>query len=108
MQRRLVELLTAEGVSQLEIGRVIAIDGKTLRKHYRRELNIGAAKLESALVDHLLRIACGRDGTAFRARRAWLGIVRRVFAFSRCGLAEEVGFEPTVRFPARRFSRPVP
>ena len=23
-------------------------------------------------------------------------------------LAEEVGFEPTVRFPARRFSRPVP
>ena len=24
------------------------------------------------------------------------------------GLAEEVGFEPTVRFPARRFSRPLP
>jgi hypothetical protein len=23
-------------------------------------------------------------------------------------MAEEVGFEPTVRFPARRFSRPVP
>ena len=23
------------------------------------------------------------------------------------GMAEEVGFEPTVRFPARRFSRPV-
>jgi len=23
-------------------------------------------------------------------------------------VAEEVGFEPTVRFPARRFSRPVP
>ncbi|MGR9192006.1 hypothetical protein [Rhizobium leguminosarum] len=69
MQRRLVELLTAEGVSQLEIGRVIAIDGKTLRKRYRRELDVGAAKLEAALVGQLLRIAGGKGAVAFKAIR---------------------------------------
>ncbi|MBY5501247.1 hypothetical protein HFO82_21870 [Rhizobium leguminosarum] len=67
MQSRLVQVLAAHGIPQREICRALAIDPKTLRLHYRRELDIGAAKLESALVDHLLRIARGRDGTAFRA-----------------------------------------
>ncbi|MDR9813759.1 hypothetical protein [Rhizobium hidalgonense] len=67
MQRRLVQMLASQGIPQPEICRVVDVSAKTLRKHYRRELNIGAVKLETALVDHLLRIACGRDGTAFRA-----------------------------------------
>ncbi|MGO8235823.1 hypothetical protein ACC811_10140 [Rhizobium ruizarguesonis] len=35
----------------------IEIFAKTLRKRYRKQLDIGAAKLEAALVEHLLRLA---------------------------------------------------
>lgn len=45
------------------------IDGKTLRRRYRRELDRGAAKVEAALVMHLFRLANGSDGVAFKAIR---------------------------------------
>ncbi|WHO79688.1 hypothetical protein [Rhizobium leguminosarum] len=67
MQRRLVLALAALGVPQLEIGRVLEIDPKTLRRYYRRELNVGAVKLEAALIGHLLRLAAGDDDIALRA-----------------------------------------
>jgi DNA-binding CsgD family transcriptional regulator len=67
MHRRLVQVLAAQGVPQREICRVLEIDEKTLRKHFRHELDVGASKLEAALIMHLHRIACGRDGTALRA-----------------------------------------
>lgn len=67
--RRLVQMLAGEGVPQLEICRVLDISAKTLRKRYRRELDIGSAKLEAALVVNLLRIAGGNDGIALKAIR---------------------------------------
>ncbi|NKJ91693.1 hypothetical protein GFM14_08705 [Rhizobium leguminosarum bv. viciae] len=67
MQRRLVQVLAAQGVPQREICRVLDISGKTLRKRCRRELNVGAAKLEAALIGHLLRLAAGDDDVALRA-----------------------------------------
>ncbi|WP_370073306.1 hypothetical protein [Sinorhizobium fredii] len=67
MSARLVELLTAEGVFQLELCRILEIDPKTLRKHYRAELDRGAAKLEAKLIGHLLRIASGTGATALKA-----------------------------------------
>ncbi len=69
IQRRLVQMLAAEGVPQREICRLLAIDPKTLRKRYRRELDVGAAKLECALTFHLLRIAGGRGAVALKAIR---------------------------------------
>ncbi|MGR8961003.1 hypothetical protein [Rhizobium leguminosarum] len=69
LQRRLVQELAAHGIPQLEIGRALAVDPKTLRKRYRRELDIGAAKLECALTFHLLRIAGGRGAVALKAIR---------------------------------------
>ncbi len=65
--RRVVELLAAEGIPQSQICRVLEIDEKTLRKHFRRELDRGAAKLEAALIGHLLRLTSGNDGVALRA-----------------------------------------
>lgn len=69
IQRRLVQMLASEGVPQAQICRILAIDPKTARKHYRRELDIGAAKLEAALISHLLRIARGKGAVAFKAIR---------------------------------------
>ena len=69
MQRRLVQVLAAHGIPQREIGRALEIDPKTLRLHYRRELGIGSAKLEAALIGHLLRLANGGDDVALRAIR---------------------------------------
>ncbi|WP_234828063.1 RNA polymerase subunit sigma-70 [Sinorhizobium fredii] len=65
--RMVVELLAGAAVPQAEICGVLEIDPKTLRRHYRRELDRGAAKVEAALVMHLHRIASGSDGTALRA-----------------------------------------
>jgi DNA-binding CsgD family transcriptional regulator len=65
--RRVVELMAAKGIPQAQICAVLDISQKTLRKHYGAELRRGASKLEAALIMHLHRIACGRDGTALRA-----------------------------------------
>nr|WP_080635976.1 hypothetical protein [Rhizobium leguminosarum] len=80
MQRRLVLILTAEGVPQVQICRILAISQKTARKHYRRELDIGAAKLEAALIAHLLRFSSGSDDVALRAI---LFLLRCRFGWSR-------------------------
>ncbi|ASY70314.1 hypothetical protein SF83666_c29070 [Sinorhizobium fredii CCBAU 83666] len=78
MQRRLVQMLASRGVPQFHICRALGIDEKTLRKHYRHELDVGAAKLEAALIGHLLRLAGGKGAVALtaitfllRARFGW-------------------------------------
>ncbi|MER9965590.1 hypothetical protein [Mesorhizobium sp. M0060] len=65
--RRFVEALAGIAVSQAEIATALAITLPTLRKHYRAELDRGAARVEAKLVGHLLRLANGSDGTALRA-----------------------------------------
>lgn len=67
MQRRLVEVLAAQGIPQSHISGTLGIDGKTLRRRYRRELDIGAAKLEAALALRLLDIAGGKSAVALKA-----------------------------------------
>lgn len=67
MQRRLVQMLASQGIPQPEICRVLGISAKTLRKHYRRELHIGASKLEAALIIHLYRLASGNGPVALKA-----------------------------------------
>ncbi|RWO25254.1 MAG: RNA polymerase subunit sigma-70 [Mesorhizobium sp.] len=65
--RRLVELLGGAAVPQPEICSALRIDQKTLRKHYRRELDRGSAMVEAKLAGNLLRLAGGNDGTALKA-----------------------------------------
>jgi hypothetical protein len=43
-QRRMVESLAGFGMQQDSIARLVDIDPKTLRKHFRRELDCGADK----------------------------------------------------------------
>lgn len=65
--RRFVEVMAGAGVPQSEIAYVLAVTVPTLRKHYRDELQRGAAIVQSRLAGHLLRIASGRDATALKA-----------------------------------------
>ncbi|RWO51140.1 MAG: hypothetical protein EOS13_21730 [Mesorhizobium sp.] len=67
MDRRAVEALAGMAVSQAEIATVLAITLPTLRKHYRAELDRGAALVEAELVRNLIRLAGGSDGVALRA-----------------------------------------
>jgi len=73
-------MLASQGIPQREIGRVMEIDPKTLRRYYREQLNVGAAKLEAALVGHLLRLAAGTDDVALRAI---IFLLRSRFGWSR-------------------------
>jgi len=65
--RRLVEVLTAEGLSQREICSILAVTPKTLRLRYREELDRGSAHLEASLAMHLYRLAGGKSAVALRA-----------------------------------------
>ncbi|OOO44396.1 RNA polymerase subunit sigma-70 [Rhizobium leguminosarum bv. viciae USDA 2370] len=64
---RVVRVLAEHGIPQFQIARVLDIDEKTLRLHYRRELDVGAARLEAALALRLYAIAGGKGAIALRA-----------------------------------------
>ncbi|WP_234913754.1 MULTISPECIES: hypothetical protein [Sinorhizobium] len=59
--------MAGAGVPQSEIAAALAVTMPTLRKHYRDELQRGAAIVEARLAGRLMRIASGKDGTALKA-----------------------------------------
>lgn len=63
-QRQLVQLHTTVGTTQETICRIVGIDLKTLRKHYRDELDLGKAKANAAIGGALFNKAKGGDTTA--------------------------------------------
>lgn len=67
VRRRFVEVMAGAAVPQAEIAAVIGVTEPTLRRHYRRELDRGAARVQVKLVGNLLRIANGTGGTALKA-----------------------------------------
>jgi hypothetical protein len=70
--RRQVEAMTAYGVPEAVIARVLAIDPKTLRKHYREELDIGQVKATARVAESLFRKALGDGSQAVTAAIFWL------------------------------------
>ena len=58
---RQVEAMAAYGIPEADIARVLGIDPKTLRKHYREELDTGSIKANSRIAESLYRKAMG-DG----------------------------------------------
>ena len=53
VSRRQVEAMAAYGVPEADIARVLCIDPKTLRKHYRDELDTGSIKANSRIAESL-------------------------------------------------------
>jgi hypothetical protein len=56
-QRRMVESLAGLGMPHDSIARLVDIDAKTLRKHFRRELDCGADKANAQVLSTLHKMA---------------------------------------------------
>jgi hypothetical protein len=70
--RRQVEALAAYGVPERDIGRVVGIDPKTLRKHYRDELDLGATKATAKVAEFLFRKATTEGPQCVTAAIFWM------------------------------------
>jgi hypothetical protein len=70
--RRQVEALAGYGVPEADIAGVIDIDPKTLRKHYRHELDHGHVKANAKVAENLYRKATGEGREAVIAVIFWL------------------------------------
>jgi hypothetical protein len=60
------------GVAEADIAEVIGIDPKTLRKHYRHELDLGHVKANVKVAENLFRKATGEDRESVTAAIFWL------------------------------------
>ena len=64
--------MTAYGVPELNIASVIGIDPKTLRKHYRHELDNGQVKATAKVAESLFRKATSDGPQSVTAAIFWL------------------------------------
>jgi hypothetical protein len=71
-QRRQVETLAGYGVPETEIASLIGIDPKTLRRHYRSELDHGHTKANAKVAENLFRKATGDGRASVIAAIFWL------------------------------------
>jgi hypothetical protein len=72
VNRRQVEALAGYGVPETEIAGVLGIDPKTLRKHYRDELDHGHTKANARIAESLFRKALGDGPQSVTAAIFWL------------------------------------
>jgi len=70
--RRQVEAMSAYGIPEADIARVLGIDPKTLRKHYRDELDLGSVKANSRMAENLYKKAMGDGPQSVTATIFWL------------------------------------
>ena len=92
-QRRQVEALAGYGVPEPDIAGVIGVDPKTLRKHYRHELDHGHVKANAKVAESLYRKAVGDGAQSVTAAIFWLK--------TRAGWKETVVQENVNRDPPR-------
>lgn len=69
--RRVAELAAGCGIPEDDIAVIIGVTGKTLRKHYRAELDRGMAVINFKIVKNLARIAQGQGREAVTAAIYW-------------------------------------
>lgn len=70
--RRTVEGMSAYGIPQEEISKVIGIDRNTLMKYYREELDTAKAKANAKVAESLYKKALANDSGAVTAAIFWL------------------------------------
>ncbi len=66
------EAVAGYGVPEIDIARIIGIDPKTLRKHYRDELETGHVKANAKVAENLYRRTTGEGREAVTAAIFWL------------------------------------
>src|SRR6056297_848361 len=90
-QRHMVEAMQSYGIPQYEIAKVIGIDDKTLRKHYRSEIDKGAP-LANAKVGRFLFNAASGDALSDESLKASYADCVRAAIFwgkTRMGMSEK-------------------
>src|SRR3954454_17951575 len=74
-QRKQVEAMAAYGIPAQDISRVVGVDAKTLRKHYREELDLGETKANAQVAGFLFNAARSGNVTAqifwLKTRAKW-------------------------------------
>src|SRR5215204_2228395 len=70
--RRQVEVMAGYGVRESDIAGLISVDPKTLRKHYRNELDHGHVKANAKVAENLFRKATGEGRESVTAAIFWL------------------------------------
>ncbi len=70
--RRQVEAMAGYGIPEKDIACVLEIDPKTLRRHYRRELDKGHIKATAKVSESLYRKATGDGAQSVTAAIFWL------------------------------------
>lgn len=80
-----VKMLASVGCRQEDIARVLEITPKTLRKHFRQELDTGAIRANAEVAQTMYRMAT--SGTNTSASIFWLKV--------RCGWRENAPVEET-------------
>src|SRR5437868_12617836 len=70
--RRQVEAMAGYGVPEKDIAGVLGIDPKTMRKHYRYELDHGHVKANAKVAENLFRKATGDGREAVIAAIFWM------------------------------------
>jgi hypothetical protein len=70
--RRQVETLAGSGIPEAEIAGLVGIDPKTLRRHYRQELDHGHTKANAKVSENLFRKATGEGPQSVTAAIFWL------------------------------------
>src|SRR4029434_8526159 len=70
-----VETLAAYGIPETDIAQVVGVDPKTLRKHYREELDLGETKANAQVAGFLFNAARSGNVTAqifwLKTRARW-------------------------------------
>ncbi len=75
-QRRTVRAMSGFGIPQEDIATLLELDPKTLRKHYRRELDRGSIEATAKVAQTLFQMATSGENTAaaifwMKARAGW-------------------------------------
>ena len=70
--RRQVEAMAAYGVPETDLARVLGIDPKTLRKHYRDELDTGHVKATARVAEFLFHKATTEGAQCVTAAIFWM------------------------------------
>ena len=70
--RRQVEAMAGFGVPERDIARVLAVDAKTLRRHYREELDTGHIKATAKVAEFLFRKATTEGPQCVTAAIFWM------------------------------------
>jgi hypothetical protein len=109
-QRHMVEAMAGCGVPEADIAIVIGVAPKTLRKHFREELDTGHIKASAKVAGNLYRIATGSGREAVTAASCSNGTRR---SLARMWSTNEVSSRDAMltghrRYPASTPSRPPP